>query len=64
MSSERTADSSGPDTAAPSGEETHPCQGRELAIWARRLTKVYHVYASPRERLKQMLWRGRRDFYR
>lgn len=36
---------------------------RELCISARGLTKVYQVYARPSDRLKQMLWRGRRRFY-
>lgn len=36
----------------------------ELAIEARGLTKVYHVYDRPQDRLKQMLWPGRRRFYR
>lgn len=36
----------------------------ELAISARSLTKAYHIYAHPQDRLKQMLWRGHRTFYR
>lgn len=36
---------------------------REISIEARGLAKVYEVYACPRDRLKQMLWRGRRRFY-
>lgn len=36
---------------------------REISIEARGLTKVYQVYAHPSDRLKQMLWRGRRRFY-
>jgi lipopolysaccharide transport system ATP-binding protein len=36
----------------------------ELAIEAAGLSKVYPVYARPQDRLKQMLWRGRRRFYR
>jgi len=36
---------------------------REISIEARGLTKVYEVYARPRDRLRQMLWRGRRRFY-
>jgi len=35
-----------------------------LAIRARNLGKTYHVYDQPQDRLKQMLWRGRRRFYR
>lgn len=35
-----------------------------VAIEAIGLTKVYPVYARPEDRLKQMLWRGRRRFYR
>lgn len=32
-------------------------------IVARQLSKCYHMYANPRDRLKQMLWRGRRRYY-
>lgn len=35
-----------------------------LAIAARGLSKAYRVYARPQDRLWQMLWRGRRSFYR
>ncbi len=35
-----------------------------LAIRLRGVSKVYQVYAQPQDRLKQMLWRGRRRFYR
>jgi len=35
-----------------------------LVIRTRDLTKTYHVYDQPQDRLKQMLWRGRRRFYR
>lgn len=35
----------------------------EPMIWARDLGKAYHVYRQPLDRLKQMLWRGRRTFY-
>jgi lipopolysaccharide transport system ATP-binding protein len=34
------------------------------AIEAHGLTKIYEVYAHPSDRLKQMLWHGRRRFYR
>lgn len=35
-----------------------------LAIHATQLGKCYHLYAHPRDRLKQFLWRGKRHFYR
>ncbi|MGG7054998.1 ABC transporter ATP-binding protein [Nitrosomonas sp. ANs5] len=35
-----------------------------LAIHASQLGKCYHLYAHPRDRLKQFLWRGRRRYYR
>lgn len=35
-----------------------------LAIHASQLGKCYHLYAHPRDRLKQFLWRGRRHYYR
>lgn len=35
----------------------------ELAISTRGLGKAYHIYAKPGDRLKQMLWRGRKTFY-
>jgi lipopolysaccharide transport system ATP-binding protein len=34
------------------------------AIQATQLGKCYHLYAHPRDRLKQFLWRGKRHFYR
>lgn len=36
---------------------------RDTAIEARGLTKIYQVYAHPSDRLKQMLWPGRRRFH-
>ena len=35
----------------------------EVVISARGLGKAYHIYSRPIDRLKQMLWRGRRTFY-
>src|SRR5690606_6914172 len=34
------------------------------AIHASQLGKCYHLYAHPKDRLKQFLWRGKRHFYR
>src|SRR5262245_31709266 len=36
----------------------------EPAIRVRQLGKSYQIYAQPKDRLKQFLWRGRRRFYR
>ncbi|MFZ5775281.1 MAG: ABC transporter ATP-binding protein [Thermodesulfobacteriota bacterium] len=36
----------------------------EPAIRLASLSKCYHIYATPRDRLLQMLWRGRRRFFR
>jgi lipopolysaccharide transport system ATP-binding protein len=36
----------------------------ELAIEARGLGKIYPLYDRPQDRLKQMLWPGRKRFYR
>jgi ABC-type polysaccharide/polyol phosphate transport system ATPase subunit len=36
----------------------------ELVIGARGLSKAYAIYDRPQDRLKQMLWRNRRRFYR
>lgn len=36
----------------------------EPAISAKNLGKCYHLYAQPHDRLKQFLWRGRRQYYR
>ncbi|KAB2929759.1 MAG: ABC transporter ATP-binding protein [Candidatus Contendobacter sp.] len=33
-------------------------------IEAGKIGKCYHIYERPQDRLKQMLWRGRRRFYR
>ena len=35
----------------------------ELAIRASELGKCYHVYRSPADRLKQLLWRGEKDYF-
>ena len=35
----------------------------DIAIHASGLGKVYHIYRQPIDRLKQMLWRGRKTFY-
>lgn len=35
----------------------------EIVISAKDLGKVYQIYKQPSDRLKQMLWRGRRRFY-
>lgn len=35
----------------------------EIAIAVRDVSKVYQIYERPQDRLKQMLWRGRRKFY-
>lgn len=36
----------------------------ELAIRVHNLSKHYHIYDHPRDRLLQMLWRGKKQFYR
>lgn len=36
----------------------------DTIIRVRDLDKCYHIYNSPRDRLLQMLWRGRRQLYR
>ncbi len=36
----------------------------DTVIEARGVGKCYHIYEKPQDRLKQMLWRGRRRFYR
>lgn len=36
----------------------------DFAIRVQGLSKCYHVYDKPQDRLKQGLWRGRRQFYR
>jgi len=35
----------------------------EIVISAKSLSKAYHIYAKPIDRLKQMLWRGKKIFY-
>jgi len=35
----------------------------DVAVRAHWLGKAYHLYRRPRDRLKQLLWRGRRRFY-
>lgn len=36
----------------------------EFAIRVQGMGKCYHVYDKPQDRLKQSLWRGRRQYYR
>src|SRR3954466_5413146 len=36
----------------------------EVAISVRGVSKMYRIYARPEDRLKQMLWRGRRKYGR
>ncbi len=36
----------------------------EIAIKVENLSKCYHIYEKPRDRLKQMFSRGRRQYYR
>ena len=36
----------------------------EPVIQAKKLSKCYHLYNQPKDRLKQFLWRGKRKFYR
>ena len=38
-------------------------EARVVAISAHQVSKAYRIYARPQDRLKQMLWRGRRRFY-
>lgn len=35
----------------------------ETAIYIENLSKCYQVYANPKDRLKQMLWPGKKKFY-
>ncbi len=36
----------------------------DIAIRVKNLTKAYQIYDKPQDRLKQSLWRGRKQFYR
>ena len=36
----------------------------DFAIRVQGLSKSYHIYNQPQDRLKQSLWRGRKQFYR
>ena len=36
----------------------------DYAIRVKHVTKAYQIYEQPSDRLKQMLWRGRKQFYR
>ncbi|MDG4596986.1 MAG: ABC transporter ATP-binding protein [Candidatus Contendobacter sp.] len=41
-----------------------PSPHAHAVIEAKGVGKCYHIYERPQDRLKQMLWRGRRRFYR
>jgi lipopolysaccharide transport system ATP-binding protein len=58
MSSEATV------TAALPVETPKPPAEDDVIIAARGLSKAYEIYAKPVDRLKQTLWRGKRQFYR
>lgn len=49
---------SGTETSIPTDHNTAP------AIQAINLSKCYQLYNHPRDRLKQFLWRGKRNFFR
>ncbi len=38
--------------------------GSDIAIRVKNITKAYQIYDKPQDRLKQSLWRGRKQFYR
>ncbi len=39
-------------------------KNENLVITANGLSKCYHIYEHPQDRLKQMLWRGKRQYFR
>src|SRR5688500_2376308 len=41
-----------------------PPPGSPLVISVRNVSKAYRIYDQPQDRLKQMVWRGRRNFGR
>jgi ABC-type polysaccharide/polyol phosphate transport system ATPase subunit len=52
------------ETTAPSSTPTPPLNPTALAISVRGVGKMHRIYDSPQDRLKQMLWRGRRSYGR
>jgi len=53
------------DPVHPGGPQTQPSALEDpIVISARNVGKCYHIYGRPQDRLKQTLWRGRRQFYR
>src|SRR5215208_436193 len=55
-----------PDEIAPPQplSEHSPTTREEIAISVRGVGKMYRIYNKPEDRLKQMLWRGRRLYGR
>lgn len=41
-----------------------PLDGEDVVIEVREVGKCYQIYERPEDRLKQMLWRGRRRYFR
>lgn len=41
-----------------------PPERSDIAIRAQGLSKCYQLYTNPRDRLKQFLWRGKRQYFR
>lgn len=54
INGEAALSSAGPSSAMPDG----------LAILARNVSKCYHIYSKPRDRLKQVMLRGMKTYYR
>lgn len=49
---------------APHSPLAPPPERPGLAIRVQGLSKCYQLYASPKDRLKQFMWRGKRQFFR
>lgn len=65
MSSETLATAAAPPTASTTALRAAAATRRdELLLSARDVGKCYEIYARPLDRLKQTLFRGRRQFYR
>jgi ABC-type polysaccharide/polyol phosphate transport system ATPase subunit len=52
------------ETPTPSSTPTPPSNAAPLAISVHGVGKMHRIYDSPQDRLKQMLWRGRRSYGR
>lgn len=64
MSSETIAPTRLPKVDLPHDPPAIPARRDSVAIRAQNLSKVYHIYNRPQDRLKQALWRWKKTYFK